>query len=126
MFHGSDIVSMDRSRSIFTDKKQNKKNECKPNQKFTEIVANLTRMHNENIVDDNQYRQILGKEIIMMQTNGTHLKQVCINLKWLKDSGKINNDINRVDFGKGGNEYPLFFFFDSTGRERERECFDST
>ena len=50
-------------------------------------------MNNENIVDDNQYREILGKEIIMMQTNGTHFKQVCINLKWLKDSGKINNDI---------------------------------
>ena len=54
MFQVSDIVSMDRSRSMVIDKKKNKKNECKYNQKFTEIVVNLIRMHNDNMVDDGQ------------------------------------------------------------------------
>ena len=61
MFQDSDIVNMDRSRSMFIDIRQNKNNECKPNQKFTEIVVNLIRMHNDNIIDDDQYKETLVK-----------------------------------------------------------------
>ena len=59
MIQNFDMMSMGRSRSMFKDIRQNKNNECKYNQKFTEIVLNLIRMHNDNMIDDGQYKKTL-------------------------------------------------------------------
>ena len=61
MFQDSDIVNMDRSRSMFIDIRQNKNNECKYNQNFTEFVVDLSQMRNDNIIDDDQSKEAILK-----------------------------------------------------------------
>ena len=46
---------------MFKDLRQNKNNECKYNQNFTEIVVDLLRMRNDAIIDDDQYKENIVK-----------------------------------------------------------------